>query len=36
VTAEWLLAHLCPEWHVVEFAPGRVEDNQDLVVLARL
>jgi SAM-dependent methyltransferase len=35
VTAEWLLAHLCPDWHVVEFAPGRVEDNQDLVVLAR-
>ena len=32
---EWLLARVTPEWRVGLFAPGRVEDNQDLYVLER-
>jgi SAM-dependent methyltransferase len=35
LSAEWLLAKLTPEWRVVLFRPGRVEDNQDLYVLER-
>ncbi|HEY6780652.1 MAG TPA: class I SAM-dependent methyltransferase [Thermoleophilaceae bacterium] len=35
LSAEWLLTKLTPEWHVVLFRPGRVEDNQDLYVLER-
>jgi SAM-dependent methyltransferase len=33
LTPEWLLARATPEWSVRVFAPGRVEDNQDLFVL---
>ena len=35
LTPEWLLWTVAPEWRVVAFAPGRVEDNQDLCVLER-
>ena len=35
LSAEWLLAKLTPDWRVVLFRPGRVEDNQDLYVLER-
>jgi SAM-dependent methyltransferase len=35
VSSEWLLAHATPNWELVEFAPGRVEGNQDLYVLRR-
>jgi SAM-dependent methyltransferase len=35
VTAEWVLAHLLPQWQVVEFAPGRNAGNQDVYVLRR-
>ncbi len=35
LSAEWLLAKLTPDWRVVLFHPGRVEDNQDLYVLER-
>jgi SAM-dependent methyltransferase len=36
LTPEWLLAHLCPAWRVLEFAPGRNQDNQDVYVLQRV
>ena len=35
LSPEWLLARVTPEWRVGLFAPGRVEDNQDLYVLER-
>ena len=34
-TTEWLAARLRPHWHLLDFAPGRAEDNQDLYVLRR-
>ena len=36
ISAEWLLAKLCPRWRVLEFAPGRNQLNQDLYVLQRV
>ena len=36
LSAEWMLAQLCPRWRVVEFAPGRNQDNQDVYVLQRV
>ncbi len=33
LSPEWLLTQLCPRWRVVEFAPGRNQDNQDVYVL---
>lgn len=33
---EWVLAQLCPRWRVLEFAPGRNQDNQDVYVLQRI
>jgi SAM-dependent methyltransferase len=36
LNAEWILARLCPRWSVLEFAPGRNQDNQDLYVLQRV
>lgn len=35
LTPEWLLARVTGDWRVCTFAPGRVEDNQDLYVLER-
>ena len=35
LSPEWLLAKLCPRWRVLEFAPGRNQDNQDVYVLQR-
>jgi SAM-dependent methyltransferase len=35
VTPEFLLGQLCPRWRVVEFVPGRNQQNQDVYVLAR-
>jgi SAM-dependent methyltransferase len=35
MTPEWLLRKLTPDWRIALFAPGRVEDNQDLYVLER-
>jgi SAM-dependent methyltransferase len=36
LSPEWILAQLCPRWHVLEFAPGRNQDNQDVYVLRRV
>jgi hypothetical protein len=36
VSPEWLLAELCPRWRVLEFAPGRLDGNQDVYVLERV
>ncbi len=36
VSPEWVLAQLCPQWRVLEYAPGRNQDNQDLYVLQRV
>lgn len=36
LTPEWLLSKLCPRWSVLEFAPGRNQDNQDVYVLRRV
>lgn len=36
LTPEWLLTQLCPRWRVLEFAPGRNQDNQDVYVLQRV
>ncbi|HEV3070384.1 MAG TPA: class I SAM-dependent methyltransferase [Solirubrobacteraceae bacterium] len=36
LTPEWLLTKLCPRWSVLEFAPGRNQDNQDVYVLRRV
>jgi SAM-dependent methyltransferase len=35
MTPEWLLSRVTPDWRLALFAPGRVEDNQDLYVLER-
>ena len=35
LSAEWMLTQLCPRWRVLEFAPGRNQDNQDVYVLQR-
>jgi SAM-dependent methyltransferase len=35
LSPEWLLAQLLPRWHVLEFAPGRNQDNQDVYLLRR-
>lgn len=35
LSAEWMLANLCPHWRVLEFGPGRNQGNQDLYVLQR-
>ena len=35
LTAEWLLAHLCPRFHVLAFLPGRNQGNQDVYLLRR-
>src|SRR5262249_2536966 len=35
LSAEWMLAQLCPRWRILEFAPGRNQDNQDVYVLER-
>jgi SAM-dependent methyltransferase len=36
LSAEWMLAKLLPRWRVVEFAPGRNQENQDVYVLRRV
>jgi SAM-dependent methyltransferase len=36
LSPEWLLTQLCPRWCVLEFAPGRNQDNQDVYVLERV
>lgn len=36
LTPEWLLTQLCPHWRVLDFAPGRNQDNQDVYVLQRV
>lgn len=36
LSPEWLLTHLCPSWRVLEFAPGRNSENQDVYVLQRV
>jgi SAM-dependent methyltransferase len=35
LTPEWMLTQLCPQWKVLEFAPGRNQQNQDVFVLQR-
>jgi SAM-dependent methyltransferase len=35
LTPEFVLGQLCPHWRVVEFVPGRNQENQDVYVLAR-
>jgi SAM-dependent methyltransferase len=35
LSPEWLLTQLCPRWRVLEFAPGRNQDNQDVYVFQR-
>lgn len=34
-TPEWLCDHACPEWALVEYTPGYIENNHDLYVLER-
>ena len=36
LSPEWMLTHLCPRWRVLEFAPGRNQENQDIYVLQRV
>lgn len=36
LTPEWMLTNLCPAWRVLEFAPGRNQENQDVYVLQRV
>jgi SAM-dependent methyltransferase len=36
LSPEWLLTQLCPAWRVLEYAPGRNQENQDLYVLQRV
>jgi SAM-dependent methyltransferase len=36
LSSEWMLTQLCPRWRVLEFAPGRNQDNQDVYVLQRV
>jgi hypothetical protein len=33
LTPEWVLRNLCPDWEAVELRVGRVELNQDLLIL---
>jgi SAM-dependent methyltransferase len=35
LSPEWMLTKLCPRWRVLEFAPGRNQENQDVYVLQR-
>lgn len=35
MTPEWLLTRLTPRWRLEQFAPGRVEQRQDLYVLSK-
>jgi SAM-dependent methyltransferase len=36
LSPEWVLTQLCPRWRVLEFAPGRNQNNQDVYVLRRV
>jgi SAM-dependent methyltransferase len=36
LSPEWMLTKLCPAWRVLEFAPGRNQENQDVYVLQRV
>jgi len=36
LSPEWVLTQLCPRWRVLEFAPGRNQNNQDVYVLQRV
>ena len=36
LSPEWVLTQLCPRWRVLEYAPGRNQENQDLYVLQRV
>lgn len=36
LSPEWVLTQLCPRWRVLEFAPGRNQENQDVYVLQRV
>jgi SAM-dependent methyltransferase len=36
LSSEWILGQLCPRWRVLEFAPGRNQENQDVYVLQRV
>jgi SAM-dependent methyltransferase len=36
LSPEWVLARLCPHWRVLEYAPGRNQNNQDVYVLQRV
>jgi SAM-dependent methyltransferase len=36
LSPEWMLSKLCPSWRVLEFAPGRNQENQDVYVLQRV
>ena len=36
LSPEWMLTHLCPRWRVLEYAPGRNQENQDVYVLQRV
>ncbi len=36
VSPEWMLTQLCPRWNVLEFEPGRNQDNQDVYILQRV
>jgi SAM-dependent methyltransferase len=36
LSPEWMLTNLCPLWRVLEFAPGRNQENQDVYVLQRV
>jgi SAM-dependent methyltransferase len=36
LSPEFLLTQLCPRWRVLEYAPGRNQDNQDVYVLQRI
>jgi len=35
LSVEWVLSRLCPRWRVLEYAPGRNQNNQDVYVLQR-
>lgn len=35
MSPEWLLANACPRWRLLEYAPGRNANNQDVYVLER-
>lgn len=36
LSSEWMLTQLCPRWRVLEYAPGRNQENQDIYVLQRV